>query len=163
MHLTNLLLTLQGVKLLLFEIIKYIHLANLLWVLNWPSYFFIGHPISLYRYMGWFKKSCSIKVEKKCNEKWRWKLSTCETTLRQVFFQKKNFHILIYIVDMAIWMSNLVNFDIFQISSKFAQRYHLVCNFDCKNVSILGSLDNAENRDILSFNNSSFFTLQKLS
>ena len=41
-------------------------------------------------------------------------------------------------------MSNFDNFDIVQISSKLAQRYHFVCNFHCKNYSILGSLDNAE-------------------
>ena len=41
-------------------------------------------------------------------------------------------------------MFNFDNFDIIQISSKFAQRFHFVCNFNCKNFSILGSLDNAE-------------------
>ena len=38
-------------------------------------------------------------------------------------------------------MSNFDNFDIVQISSKLAQRYHFVCKFNCKNFSILGSLD----------------------
>ena len=46
---------------------------------------------------------------------------------------------------MDIQMSNFDNFDIVQISSKFAQRYHFVCNFNCKIFSILSSLDNAEN------------------
>ena len=74
-----------------------------------------------------------------------WKLGTYETILRLILFQKKILHILIYLVDLAIWMCNFENFDIVQISSKFAQRYHFVCNFNCKNFSILGSLDNAEN------------------
>ena len=41
-------------------------------------------------------------------------------------------------------MFNFDNFDIVQIFSKFAKRYHFVCNFNYKNFSILGSLDNAE-------------------
>ena len=44
-----------------------------------------------------------------------WKLGTCETTLRKVFFQKKFFHILIHSVDIAIWMSDFDNFDHHQI------------------------------------------------
>ena len=43
------------------------------------------------------------------------------------FYQKNIFHILIYIADMAIQMSNFDNFDIDQISSKFAQRWHFIC------------------------------------
>ena len=50
-----------------------------------------------------------------------------------------------YITDMAIKMSNIHNFDIDQMSSKFAQRWHFVWNFCCKKISILGSIDNAEN------------------
>ena len=42
-------------------------------------------------------------------------------------------------------MSNFDNFDIDQISSKFAQRWPFVCNFYCKKIFILGSFDNTEN------------------
>ena len=42
-------------------------------------------------------------------------------------------------------MSNFDNFDINQISSKFAQRWPFVCNFYCKNFFILGSFDDTEN------------------
>ena len=37
------------------------------------------------------------------------------------FCKKKDFFILIYIADMAIQMSNIDNFDIDQMPSKFAQ------------------------------------------
>ena len=46
---------------------------------------------------------------------------------------------------MAIQMSNFDNFDIDQISSKFAQRQPFVYNFYCKKIFILGSFDNTEN------------------
>ena len=52
-------------------------------------------------------------------------------------------------------MCNFDNFDIVQISSKFAQRYHFVCNFNCKIFSILGSLDNAQNAQSTTFYESS--------
>ena len=42
-------------------------------------------------------------------------------------------------------MSNFDNFDIDQISSKFAQRLHFICYFYCKKISILSGLDNAKN------------------
>ena len=48
-------------------------------------------------------------------------------------------------------MSNIDNFDIVQMSSKFAQGYYFVCNFYCKKISTLGSLDNAENANCLLF------------
>ena len=35
------------------------------------------------------------------------------------------------VADMAIQMSNINNFDIDQMSSKFAQRLYFVCNFYC--------------------------------
>ena len=66
-----------------------------------------------------------------------------------VSFYEKIF--LIYIADMAIQMSNIDNFDIDQMSSKFAQREHFVCNFYCKKISILGSLLDAENAKCLLF------------
>ena len=46
---------------------------------------------------------------------------------------------------MTNQMSKFDNFDIDQMSSKFAQRWHLVCNFYCKEIPVLGSLNNAEN------------------
>ena len=42
-------------------------------------------------------------------------------------------------------MSNFDNFDIDQISSKFAQRKHFICYFYSKKISILSGLDNTEN------------------
>ena len=42
-------------------------------------------------------------------------------------------------------MSNFDNFDINQISSKFAQRWHFIFYFYCKKNSILSGLDNAKN------------------
>ena len=48
-------------------------------------------------------------------------------------------------------MSSIDNFDIVQMSSKFAQGYYFVCNFYCKKISTLGSLDNAENANCLLF------------
>ena len=42
-------------------------------------------------------------------------------------------------------MSNFDNFDIDQMSSKFAQIQFFVSYFHYKKISILGSLDNAEN------------------
>ena len=42
-------------------------------------------------------------------------------------------------------MSNFDNFDIDQISSKLAQRWHFVSNFHWKKNFILGSLDDAKN------------------
>ena len=91
--------------------------------------------------MGWRKNA--LKNEDDLAESR--KLGTWEIILREILFQKKIFHILIYLVDMAIWMSNFDNFDIVQISSKFAQRYHFVSNLNCKIFSILSSLDNAKN------------------
>ena len=46
--------------------------------------------------MGWFKKSCSMKVEKKCNEKWRWHSRELKTwymwdNITVSIFQKKDF------------------------------------------------------------------------
>ena len=49
---------------------------------------------------------------------------------------------------MAIQMSNIDNFDIDQMSSKFAQRQYFVCNFFCKKNFTLGSLDDAENANL---------------
>ena len=46
---------------------------------------------------------------------------------------------------MAIQMCDLDNFDIGQISPKLAQRQYFVYNFYYKKVSIVGSLNNAEN------------------
>ena len=51
-----------------------------------------------------------------------WKLGTCETTLWCFFLRKNIFRKLIYTADMAIQMSNIDNFDIDQMSSKFAKR-----------------------------------------
>ena len=42
-------------------------------------------------------------------------------------------------------MSNFNNFDIDKISSKLAQRWHLVSYFHCKKDLKLGSLDDAKN------------------
>ena len=42
-------------------------------------------------------------------------------------------------------MSNFDNFDIDQISSKFAQRWPFVCNFCGRNFFILCSFDDTEN------------------
>ena len=42
-------------------------------------------------------------------------------------------------------MSNFDNFDIHQMSPKFAQRWLFVCNFYCIKISFLGSLDYAKN------------------
>ena len=47
--------------------------------------------------------------------------------------------------DMAIQRCNFDNFDIGQMSPKFAQRQYFVYNFCYKKISIVGSLDNAEN------------------
>ena len=52
---------------------------------------------------------------------------------------------MINIADMAIQMSNFDNFVIDQMSSKFAQTYFFVFYFRYKKISILGSLDIAEN------------------
>ena len=41
-------------------------------------------------------------------------------------------------------MSNFDNFDIHQMSPKFAQRWHFFRNLYCKKISILGSLDYAK-------------------
>ena len=53
--------------------------------------------------------------------------------------------LLLYIADVAIWMSNFDDLDIHQISSKLAQRQCFVCNFDCEEIYTVSSLDNAEN------------------
>ena len=42
-------------------------------------------------------------------------------------------------------MSKFDNFDIHQMSPKLAQRWHFVCNFYCKKIIVLGSLDYAIN------------------
>ena len=52
---------------------------------------------------------------------------------------------MIHIADMAIQMSNIDNFDIDQMSSKFAQKHYFFCNLFCKKIFILGSLIDAEN------------------
>ena len=62
---------------------------------------------------------------------------------RGEYFYKKNFFVnLIFIADIAIWMSN---FDIDEIHSKYAQKKYFVSSFCSKNIFIQGSLDNAEN------------------
>ena len=48
-------------------------------------------------------------------------------------------------------MSNFDNFDIDQMSSKFAQIYFFVSYFHHRKISILGSLDNAENSQKTTF------------
>ena len=45
---------------------------------------------------------------------------------------------------MEIEMSNIDNFDIDQISSKFAQTWHFVSYFYCGKKFMLGSLDDAK-------------------
>ena len=50
-----------------------------------------------------------------------WKFGTWLTALWYLFLQKNIFLFLINIADMAIQMSNFDNFDIDQMSSKFAQ------------------------------------------
>ena len=50
------------------------------------------------------------------------KLGTGATTSWCFFLQKDIFHILIHIADMAIQMSNIHNFDMDKMSSKFTQR-----------------------------------------
>jgi len=52
---------------------------------------------------------------------------------------------MLYIADMAIWMSYFDNFDIDQMPSKFAQRSYFVSYFYFKKIYMIGSLDNAEN------------------
>ena len=52
---------------------------------------------------------------------------------------------------MAIKMSNIDNFDIDQMSSKFAKRLYFDCYFYCTKIPILGSLDDAENANCLLF------------
>ena len=59
------------------------------------------------------------------------------------FINRNIFLILLYTADCL--MSNVDSFDIDQISSKFVQRQYFDCNIYCKNISNLGSLDNAEN------------------
>ena len=49
---------------------------------------------------------------------------------------------MLFIADMAIQMCN---FDNGQMSPKFAQRLYFVYNFCYKTISLVGSLDNAEN------------------
>ena len=53
-------------------------------------------------------------------------------------------------------MSNIDNFDIDQMSSKFAQRQYFASYFYCKKNFILGSLDDAENAKYLVFFTDSF-------
>ena len=48
-------------------------------------------------------------------------------------------------------MSNISNFDVGQMSSKIAQIEYFVCNFYCKKIFVLGSLDDAENAKCLLF------------
>ena len=60
-------------------------------------------------------------------------------------FTKNIFLILLFIADMAIQMCNFDNFDIGQMSQKFAQREYVVYSFCYKKISIVGTLDNAEN------------------
>ena len=61
------------------------------------------------------------------------------------FYKKNIFSILLFIADMADQMCNFYNFDIDQMSPKFAQRYYFVYDFCYKKISIVGSLDYAEN------------------
>ena len=58
--------------------------------------------------MGWFKKSCSLKVEKKCNENWRWPNRELKTlymwnNITVSIFPKKNFSYF----DSFSWYSHL--------------------------------------------------------
>ena len=45
-------------------------------------------------------------------------------------------------------MSDFDNFDIHQMSLNFAQRQYFIRNFYCKKISILGSLNDAENENL---------------
>ena len=77
--------------------------------------------------MGWSKKSIPYKWRKNTQKNEgdpaeSWKLGTCETRLWWFFLHKNIYLFLIYLADMAIWISNIDNFDIDQMSSKFAQR-----------------------------------------
>ena len=68
------------------------------------------------------------KSEEKMHKKLKMALQRAKNLVHvkqhySVSFYKKNiFHILIYIADMAILMSNIDNFDSDQMSSNFAQR-----------------------------------------
>ena len=66
-------------------------------------------------------------MKKKCIQKWKWTSRELKSlymciNIMVFLFTKNIFHILIYIADMAIQMSNIDNFDSDQMSSKFAQR-----------------------------------------
>ena len=68
----------------------------------------VGCVIMQQRDMGWFKKSCSIKVEKKCNEKWRWPSRELKTwymwnNITVSIFPKKDFSYF----DSFSWYSHL--------------------------------------------------------
>ena len=52
----------------------------------------------------------------------RWKFGTSTTTMQCSLLHKKKFQIMIYLADMAFWMSNFDDFDHGQISWKLAQR-----------------------------------------
>ena len=67
------------------------------------------------------------------------------------FYEKNIFLTSICIADIAIQMSNIDNFDIDQMFSKFAQRLYLIWYFYCKKNFFLGSVDDAENADCLLF------------
>ena len=77
--------------------------------------------------MGWLKKKLTINVKKKYTKKWRWPhrelkiWHMCNHIIVNIL-TKNIFFMLLYITDMAIWMSNFDNFDIDQKPSEFAQR-----------------------------------------
>ena len=78
-------------------------------------------------HIGCPKKSYSIKVKEKVHQKKEddlaesWKFGTWVTALWYLFLQNNIFLFFIDIADMAIQMSNFDNFDVDQMSSKFAQ------------------------------------------
>ena len=87
--------------------------------------------LEMMQYYFWYRvvnKKCSIKVMKKCTKNWRWPCRELKTwymwnNITVFLFTKKYFFvILIYIADIGIRMSNIDNFDIDQLPSKFAER-----------------------------------------
>ena len=97
------------------------------------------------------KKKVNHKREEKMHSKVKMTSQRAENLVhmqqhRGKHYYKKNVLVIwFFLADIAIWMSNSVNFDIDQIPSKLAQRKYFVSSFCCKNFFIQGSLDDAEN------------------
>ena len=83
--------------------------------MQWNTEYWVSQKKLLHKSEG----KTSLKKEDDLTESW--KFDTWLTALRYLFLQKNLFLFLINIADMAILMSNFNNFDIDQMSSKFAQ------------------------------------------